>query len=677
MSRHLLGRYRAAAELALRVGTSGSKRKEEKTPEGVERRTCAFICRYTPVCVMWWMEQGEGGREGERVDESAGSSPPPSDLPGESDEFCVCVGIGSSASSSSGFFSSSPFANYTLTGVSAFDECRYPFFGRLPCMLQELLESQGAVFSSFECLDTPGMIVDRNLVTGANEISTVLCVQTFALLLCSGKKKKSPHHGHLPSSFSSSLDARHGYTEGEEEEDETGADKLRLRRREKFEEDKEEKESWNTMGLIVKQLANVVHTPGQGEEDRESRNSFSTSRAPYPNEESLLSLRTEQKTCSLETNQTSLENSNSNASTRTADKEDDSLAPVQQPPWKRPSDKESANRQTLSSLGERERKLDERNTDDTVSRKGEEEEEESFSYRDGRGGDAFIADQRETWLNSPSNGDASRDYRAGLVDLQRARDCQRAVGDTEEDPGKEGRSRVFEAEVKKKRDDRGIEEDRYQQGEVDRQVDATTAGEEERGERQPMLVNYNKPRQESGRSDSREDSLSRGVECLLDPQGSFRRTDEDFRAEKTDSMTHEKRNLSPSPSSFHGEDRRKREDDEQVPASSWSSTMSEGRREESFASSSSSFRCSSIDSQYEGQAAHTKKAEVLKIPERDVGPAFSLHNHISGVHTPQLEPDARRGSDEGGNRLLASSSTFSSAGRGSFAGSLYGDQRAG
>lgn len=75
-----------------------------------------------------------------------------------------------------------------MTGVSAFDECRYPFFGCLPCMLQELLERQGATFSSFECLDTPGMIVDRNLISGPNEISTTLCVQTFSLLLCSSKK---------------------------------------------------------------------------------------------------------------------------------------------------------------------------------------------------------------------------------------------------------------------------------------------------------------------------------------------------------------------------------------------------------------------------------------------------------------------------------------------------------
>ncbi|KFH11943.1 Parkinson disease 7 domain containing 1 family protein [Toxoplasma gondii VAND] len=80
--------------------------------------------------------------------------------------------------------SSFPFVNYTLTGISPFDECRYPFFGHLPCMLQELLESLGATFASFECIDTPGMVVDRNLVSGANDASTPLCVQTFALLLC-------------------------------------------------------------------------------------------------------------------------------------------------------------------------------------------------------------------------------------------------------------------------------------------------------------------------------------------------------------------------------------------------------------------------------------------------------------------------------------------------------------
>ncbi|KEP60784.1 UNVERIFIED_CONTAM: Parkinson disease 7 domain containing 1 family protein [Hammondia hammondi] len=80
--------------------------------------------------------------------------------------------------------SSFPFVNYTLTGISPFDECRYPFFGHLPCMLQELLESLGATFASFECTDTPGMLVDRNLVSGANDASTPLCVQTFALLLC-------------------------------------------------------------------------------------------------------------------------------------------------------------------------------------------------------------------------------------------------------------------------------------------------------------------------------------------------------------------------------------------------------------------------------------------------------------------------------------------------------------
>ncbi|CBZ56158.1 conserved hypothetical protein [Neospora caninum Liverpool] len=142
--------------------------------------------------------------------------------------------------------SSFPFANYTLTGISPFDECRYPFFGHLPCMLQELLESQGAAFASFECTDTPGMLVDRNLVSGANEASTTLCVQTFALLLCCRK---------------ASLLAKTAESEAQRlrelgESADAGAPRSVLTEREKHES--EDAKRWAAAGSAVQQLAGAA-----------------------------------------------------------------------------------------------------------------------------------------------------------------------------------------------------------------------------------------------------------------------------------------------------------------------------------------------------------------------------------------------------------------------------------
>ncbi|PHJ18442.1 parkinson disease 7 domain containing 1 family protein [Cystoisospora suis] len=257
------------------------------------------------------------------------------------------------------FSSSSPFANYTVTGVSPFDECRYPFFGRLPCMLQELLESQGATFSTFDCLDTPGMIVDRNLVSGPNETSTPLCVQTFSLLLCSSKnvillkEKKmkiltSSNPSHLSSSSSSSSHAsvKHPalsssslypfadrktsldpassalgeklakgdlqqqtymndsyYTQKNRSvgEDIENNATMTTSRREKYEEEEEhqEKESWKTMGLYVKQLASV-DTPHRDGNISSNESTLSSSSSFHPSTSSSSSYQDTQREGSLD-----------------------------------------------------------------------------------------------------------------------------------------------------------------------------------------------------------------------------------------------------------------------------------------------------------------------------------------------------------------------------------------
>ncbi|PFH38051.1 Parkinson disease 7 domain containing 1 family protein [Besnoitia besnoiti] len=151
-----------------------------------------------------------------------------------------------------------PFANYTMTGVSPFDECRYPFFGHLPCMLQELLEGQGASFASFECTDTPGMIVDRNLVSGANEESTALCVQTLALLLCCRR------HASASASQAAANLAPRLADSGDGRLAAGGArDARTLTARERLGADEESR--WKTAGSVVQQFASAEKRAAQEE----------------------------------------------------------------------------------------------------------------------------------------------------------------------------------------------------------------------------------------------------------------------------------------------------------------------------------------------------------------------------------------------------------------------------
>ncbi|XP_053576193.1 glutamine amidotransferase-like class 1 domain-containing protein 1 [Bombina bombina] len=78
------------------------------------------------------------------------------------------------------------FQDYSLTGPSVFELVRQPEYASLPLILEDFAKDSGATFSASEP-DAVHVVLDRHLVTGQNENSTMAAVQNL-ILLCNGRK---------------------------------------------------------------------------------------------------------------------------------------------------------------------------------------------------------------------------------------------------------------------------------------------------------------------------------------------------------------------------------------------------------------------------------------------------------------------------------------------------------
>ncbi|XP_022246412.1 glutamine amidotransferase-like class 1 domain-containing protein 1 isoform X2 [Limulus polyphemus] len=80
------------------------------------------------------------------------------------------------------------FKRFTLTSVSVFELARDPDFATLPIIPEDILKDRGALYSSSEP-DEVHVVVDRHLITGQNEQSTLTAVQNL-ILLCNHKQSR-------------------------------------------------------------------------------------------------------------------------------------------------------------------------------------------------------------------------------------------------------------------------------------------------------------------------------------------------------------------------------------------------------------------------------------------------------------------------------------------------------
>ncbi|XP_043827077.1 glutamine amidotransferase-like class 1 domain-containing protein 1 isoform X2 [Dromiciops gliroides] len=78
------------------------------------------------------------------------------------------------------------FQDYSLTGPSVYELIRQPGFGRLPIITEDFVKDAGASFSASQP-DAVHVVLDRHLVTGQNDSSTVLAVQNL-VFLCGSRK---------------------------------------------------------------------------------------------------------------------------------------------------------------------------------------------------------------------------------------------------------------------------------------------------------------------------------------------------------------------------------------------------------------------------------------------------------------------------------------------------------
>ncbi|XP_031798430.1 glutamine amidotransferase-like class 1 domain-containing protein 1 isoform X1 [Sarcophilus harrisii] len=78
------------------------------------------------------------------------------------------------------------FQNYSLTGPPVCELVRQPGFGSLPIIMEDFVKDAGACFSASQP-DAVHVVLDRHLVTGQNEASTVLAVQNL-VFLCGSRK---------------------------------------------------------------------------------------------------------------------------------------------------------------------------------------------------------------------------------------------------------------------------------------------------------------------------------------------------------------------------------------------------------------------------------------------------------------------------------------------------------
>uniref|UniRef100_A0A4W3ILF1 Glutamine amidotransferase-like class 1 domain-containing protein 1 n=1 Tax=Callorhinchus milii TaxID=7868 RepID=A0A4W3ILF1_CALMI len=73
------------------------------------------------------------------------------------------------------------FQGYSVTGMSVFELVRRKDFASLPIIVEDFVKDSGATFSASEP-DAVHVVVDRHLITGQNDQSTLTAVQNLILL---------------------------------------------------------------------------------------------------------------------------------------------------------------------------------------------------------------------------------------------------------------------------------------------------------------------------------------------------------------------------------------------------------------------------------------------------------------------------------------------------------------
>ncbi|XP_022083617.1 glutamine amidotransferase-like class 1 domain-containing protein 1 [Acanthaster planci] len=80
------------------------------------------------------------------------------------------------------------YCGYSLTAPSVYELARSPTFSSLPIIPEDFIKDNGATYSASE-VDAVHVVVDRHLITGQNEASTLTAVQNL-ILLCNAKSSK-------------------------------------------------------------------------------------------------------------------------------------------------------------------------------------------------------------------------------------------------------------------------------------------------------------------------------------------------------------------------------------------------------------------------------------------------------------------------------------------------------
>jgi hypothetical protein len=82
------------------------------------------------------------------------------------------------------------FKNICLTGPSINEVVRQPDFAELPIVIEDFLKDHEAVYSASQP-DCVHVVIDRNVITGQNDQSTLSAVQNLILLSNSSRQSKS------------------------------------------------------------------------------------------------------------------------------------------------------------------------------------------------------------------------------------------------------------------------------------------------------------------------------------------------------------------------------------------------------------------------------------------------------------------------------------------------------
>ncbi|XP_015771184.1 PREDICTED: Parkinson disease 7 domain-containing protein 1-like isoform X2 [Acropora digitifera] len=81
------------------------------------------------------------------------------------------------------------FKSYSVTGPSVFESARSPDFSSLPLIIEDWIKDNGGTYSASEP-DGMHVIIDRHLITGQNDTSTLSAVQNL-ILLCNARQGKT------------------------------------------------------------------------------------------------------------------------------------------------------------------------------------------------------------------------------------------------------------------------------------------------------------------------------------------------------------------------------------------------------------------------------------------------------------------------------------------------------